>query len=68
MPPLHPLSLEQLSQDGMFLIENGMMMMLWVGKNCPPQVAFSQDFFYFFCVSCLVFVNRFWMTSLVDVE
>jgi len=38
MPPLHPLSLEHLSAEGMYLLENGLLMMLWVGRSCPAQL------------------------------
>jgi len=38
MPPLVPRALDQLSPEGMYLVENGVMMMLWIGKSCPPQL------------------------------
>lgn len=43
MPPLLPLSSEKLSRHGLFLIEDGQSMFLWMGRDAVPQLV--QDVF-----------------------
>jgi protein transport protein SEC24 len=38
MPPLLPLSSERLERHGLFLIEDGQTMFLWVGRDAVPQL------------------------------
>jgi hypothetical protein len=38
MPPLLPLSSERLVRHGLFLIEDGQTMFLWVGRDAVPQL------------------------------
>ena len=43
MPPLLPLSSERLERHGLFLIEDGQIIFLWVGRDAVPQLI--QDVF-----------------------
>ena len=43
MPPLVNLSVDNLSSDGAFLLEDGLVMMLWLGRDVPSQ--FLEDLF-----------------------
>ena len=38
MPPLLPLSSERLVRHGLFLIEDGQTMFLWIGRDAVPQL------------------------------
>ena len=38
MPPMVRLSSESLEAEGVYLLETGYMMLLWIGKNAHPQV------------------------------
>eukprot|EP00735_Rhodelphis_limneticus_P008820 TRINITY_DN2302_c0_g1::TRINITY_DN2302_c0_g1_i1::g.20823::m.20823 TRINITY_DN2302_c0_g1::TRINITY_DN2302_c0_g1_i1::g.20823 ORF type:complete len:1061 (-),score=273.42,sp/Q9SFU0/SC24A_ARATH/43.63/0.0,Sec23_trunk/PF04811.10/2.3e-73,Sec23_helical/PF04815.10/4.5e-25,Sec23_BS/PF08033.7/7.1e-22,zf-Sec23_Sec24/PF04810.10/1.1e-19,Gelsolin/PF00626.17/8.5e-07,Sen15/PF09631.5/0.00044 TRINITY_DN2302_c0_g1_i1:511-3654(-) len=38
LPPLKPLSVESLRHDGIFLLEDGQIIFLWIGKAAPPPV------------------------------
>lgn len=38
MPPLLPLSSERLVRHGLFLIEDGQTMFLWIGRDAIPQL------------------------------
>jgi protein transport protein SEC24 len=38
MPPMVRLSSESLEAEGVYLLETGYMMLLWIGKNAHPQL------------------------------
>ena len=38
MPPLLPLTSKPLEKRGLYLIENGQTIFLWVGRNAFPQL------------------------------
>jgi len=38
MPPLLPLTSERLERHGLYLIEDGQTMFLWVGRDSVPQL------------------------------
>jgi protein transport protein SEC24 len=41
LPSQLPLSVDQMTQDGVFLIEDGEIMMIWIGTSVSPDVMFS---------------------------
>ena len=43
MPPALPLTSERLERHGLFLIEDGQTIFLWVGRDAVPQLV--QDVF-----------------------
>ena len=43
LPPLLPLTSERLERHGLFLIEDGQTIFLWVGRDAVPQLV--QDVF-----------------------
>jgi protein transport protein SEC24 len=43
MPPAQPLTSERLIRHGLFLLEDGQNMFLWVGRDAVPQLI--QDVF-----------------------
>ncbi|KAI9340889.1 Sec23/Sec24 trunk domain-containing protein [Obelidium mucronatum] len=38
LPPCVRISYERLDPEGIFLMENGVQMFLWVGRQCPPEL------------------------------
>lgn len=38
MPPPHPPTSERLERHGLYLIEDGQTMFLWVGRDAVPQL------------------------------
>ena len=41
LPAQLPLSVDQMTQDGLYLIENGEVMLLWIGTAVSPDVLFN---------------------------
>lgn len=42
LPPVVPLSVERLSSDGIYLLDNGVDMYLWVGREANMNIVFSM--------------------------
>ena len=53
MPPPLNLSTEKLDRKGVYLLEDGQVMYLWVGKQCDPEFLVNIFFFISFVIHFL---------------
>jgi hypothetical protein len=60
MPPKHPLTLEHMAHEGMYLVENGLVMMLWIGEFDFEVFVYFTLFRVYFPLILFSFFSFIW--------